>query len=150
MNYRVRPMAQGDLQRVAEIYRYHADRDPPDHWGESVASAMRAEPGPALAWVAEAEGGALIGYVIGDVRSWEFGSEPAGWITGIGVDAEHWGEGLGRALLEALIVALRAHGVTTLRTMVRRDDVPVLRFFRDTGFAAGPYTQMELSWGDEP
>jgi len=32
-----------------------------------------------------------------------------------------------------------------VRTMVRRNNVPVLTFFRTNGFAAGPYVQLELT-----
>ena len=30
-----------------------------------------------------------------------------------------------------------------MRTMVRRDDVPLLALFRSMGFAAGPFSEME-------
>ena len=32
----------------------------------------------------------------------------------------------------------------SVRTMVRRDDIRVLRFFRNAGFAHGPYTELEM------
>jgi hypothetical protein len=33
--------------------------------------------------------------------------------------------------------------------MVRRNDVPVLTFFRTNGFAGGPYVQLELADGPQ-
>jgi hypothetical protein len=44
---------------------------------------------------------------------------------------------------------MRASGITTIRTMVRRNDVPVLTFFRTNGFAGGPYVQLELTLGSD-
>jgi ribosomal protein S18 acetylase RimI-like enzyme len=86
----------------------------------------------------------VIGYAVGRVRAWEFGSAPAGWVIAIGVDVEHQRERAGRDLLTALVESFRARGASTIRTMVRRDDVAVLRFFRSAGFAVGPYTELEM------
>ena len=150
MSFVLRPMRKDDLPSVADIYRYHVEREPPRQWVEAASRAMDDPAGPPLAWVAEGEDHRIIGYVAGEVRSWEFGSEPAGWITGVGVDGAHRSTGLGRALLTKLLEVLRQREVATVRTMVQRDDVPVLRFFRAAGFAAGPYTEMELSLEGEP
>jgi hypothetical protein len=35
-------------------------------------------------------------------------------------------------------------GVHKVRTMVARNDVPVLAFFRASGFVGGPFVQLEL------
>ena len=86
----------------------------------------------------------VVGYLVGEVRSWEFGSPPAGWVIGLGVGRDYQGDGVGRVLLQAALARFGAAGVKAVRTMVRRDDVGVLRFFRGSGFAAGPYTELEL------
>jgi len=44
----------------------------------------------------------------------------------------------------------RELGVPRVRTMVRRADVPVLAFFRSSGFAGGPYVQLELDVVEAP
>ena len=36
-----------------------------------------------------------------------------------------------------------AMGIDLVRTMVRRNDIPVLSLFRSMGFVAGPFTEME-------
>jgi ribosomal protein S18 acetylase RimI-like enzyme len=51
------------------------------------------------------------------------------------------------ALLAEACRAFRAAGVTRVRTMVRRNDVPVLAFFRSSGFSGGSYVQLELDVG---
>ena len=40
-------------------------------------------------------------------------------------------------------------GVRRVRTMVRRNDVPVLAFFRANGFAGGAFVQLERSLEEE-
>jgi predicted ArsR family transcriptional regulator len=41
--------------------------------------------------------GRLVGFILGEVRTWEFGSgERAGWIEVIGIDPEFWNLGIGR------------------------------------------------------
>ena len=50
--------------------------------------------------------------------------------------AGHFKNGMSR-LLE--VKDLRAKGITTIRTMVRRNDVPVLTFFRTNGFAGSSF-----------
>jgi ribosomal protein S18 acetylase RimI-like enzyme len=90
--------------------------------------------------------GALAGFLVGDVRAFEFGSEPCGWILEVGVQPRHAREGVGSALLKEACRRFRAAGVPTIRTMVRRNDVPVLTFFRSNGFAGGPYVQLEWPW----
>ena len=40
-------------------------------------------------------------------------------------------------------------GIDQVRTMVRRNDVPVLSFFRSNGFTGGSFIQLELDLGDE-
>jgi hypothetical protein len=44
----------------------------------------------------------------------------------------------------------RRAGVDTVRTMVRRDDVPVLSFFRSSGFVGGRFVEMEADLGGAP
>ena len=64
-------------------------------------------------------------------------SGPIAWLFG----AE--GQGVGEALLAAARAELRGLGVESVRTMVRRDDVGLLRFFRSAGFVLGPFIEME-------
>jgi ribosomal protein S18 acetylase RimI-like enzyme len=60
------------------------------------------------------------------------------------VDPGRTRQGVATALLREAVRRLHAAGVTTVRTMVRRTDVPVQTFFRTNGFVAGPYVQLEL------
>ena len=51
--------------------------------------------------VAEVDG-KVAGFIIGEIRAWEFGSPPAGWIFAIGVDPESRQIGIGTHLFKAI------------------------------------------------
>ncbi|HUF47716.1 MAG TPA: GNAT family N-acetyltransferase [Vicinamibacterales bacterium] len=139
----IRPMARRDLAEVVRLDAVHTGAAEPDYWRRVVADFVgRRTDRPRVGLVAECDG-MLAGFVLADVRAFEFGSEPCGWILEIGVDPRFARQGLASRLLAETGRRLREAGVTTIRTMVRRSDVPLLTFFRTNGFAAGPYVQLE-------
>jgi len=87
--------------------------------------------------------GGVAGFVIGEVRDWEFGSPPCGWIFGFDVDPEFRERGIGSMLFDALTTFFRSSGVNTVRTMLRRDDNLIMSFFRSQGLTAGPFIELE-------
>ena len=89
-------------------------------------------------------GGELVGYLLGEIRAFEFGSEPCGWVFAVGVDRRHLRRGVGRDLLRRAAARFLGMGVQRVRTMVRRDDVPVMSFFRSSGFVGGAFYQLEI------
>ena len=144
----LRDMWEGDILAVAVVRQQLVSTPVPEDWRARVQSVLDAA---GVAVVATGEGGPrdVIGYVVGEVRSWEFGSRTAGWIFDLGVAPGHQRGGVANALLMEAVRRFRDGGVTTVRTMVRRDDVAVLRFFRSGGFEAGPYTELELDLDPE-
>lgn len=142
---RVRPLARGDLADVIRIDQVHTGRASPEHW----TSVFREFIGPRAAkgrvGLAAEIDGQLVGFLFADIRAFEFGSEPCGWILEVGVDPRVLRRGIATELLSEACRQLRAAGVSTIRTMVRRHDVPVLTFFRTSGFAGGPFVQLELT-----
>jgi ribosomal protein S18 acetylase RimI-like enzyme len=140
----IRSMRTTDLPAVLRIERGRLTaagrRLPPRGVREELLDA-------AVAMVGVGPRGRVAGYLAGDIRAWEFGSEPVGWIVALGVDPRFERHGLGGRLVEAAARRFATLGVKTVRTMVRRDDVPVLRFFRSRGFAGGPYLELELAIG---
>jgi ribosomal protein S18 acetylase RimI-like enzyme len=97
--------------------------------------------------VAEANG-EVVGFVIGEVRDWEFGSPPCGWVFGIDVRADVREAGVGSRLLEAIAKSFRRVGVTKLRTMLARDNTLILSFFRSQGMMAAPFIPLEMDLGE--
>ena len=140
----IRPLAARDLSAVVRIDAIHTGAAQRAYWTRTFREALSRSRERVRVGLAAEVKGALAGFLFGDVRAFEFGSEPCGWILEVGVDPRHARLGIGTALLEEAGRRLRASGVSTIRTMVRRNNVPVLTFFRTNGFAAGPYVQLEL------
>ena len=140
---RTRRLSPDDLARVVEIDARHRGRAVPGYW-RRVCDDFLVRDRTRLRVALGAEvGGRLVGYLLGEVRAFEFGSEPCGWIFAIGVDPAHAREGIASGLLAEACTRFRAGGIGRVRTMVRRADVPVLSFFRAHGFAAGEFAQLE-------
>jgi len=89
-------------------------------------------------------GGVVAGFVIGEVRDWEFGSPPCGWVFAIDVDPDARQAGVGTRLLAAICAGFRAAGVTKVRTMLSRDNRLILSFFRSQGMMAAPFIPLEM------
>ena len=83
------------------------------------------------------------GYVVGEVRDWEFGSPPCGWVFGIGVRPHARLRRTGTRLLEEMCAAFRKRGVDKVRTLLARDNSLVLAFFRSQGMMAAPFIALE-------
>lgn len=88
--------------------------------------------------------GRVVGFIIGEVRDWEFGSPPCGWVFAIDVLPQARLGGIGTRLLETISAAFRRAGVRKLRTMLARDNPLILSFFRSQGMMAGPLISLEM------
>jgi ribosomal protein S18 acetylase RimI-like enzyme len=130
---------------VVRLDALQTGQSKPAYWKRTFGQFVGRRAAPGRVGLAADRDGALAGFVFGDIRAFEFGSEPCGWILEIGVHPRHRRAGIGTTLLAEAASRLRAAGVSTIRTMVRRQDVPVLTFFRTNGFAGGPYVQLELT-----
>jgi ribosomal protein S18 acetylase RimI-like enzyme len=141
---RIRPLARRDLASVVRIDAIHTGAEQRTYWNRLFREFLAPAPGRQRVALAAEIGGELAGFLLADVRAFEFGSEPCGWILEVGVDPSEARHGIATALLAEAVRRLRHAGVSTVRTMVRRNNVPVLTFFRTNGFAGGPYVQLEL------
>ena len=141
---RIRTLARRDLARVVRIDAIHTGAEQRAYWSRLFREFLAPRSGRQRVALAADVAGDLAGFLLADVRAFEFGSEPCGWILEVGVDPRDARHGIASALLAEAVRRLRAAGVSTVRTMVRRNNVPVLTFFRTNGFAGGPYVQLEL------
>ena len=89
-------------------------------------------------------GGRIDGVIIGEVRAWEFGSSPSGWVFAVQVRPRLRVRGLGSRLFAAICERFRAAGVDRVRTMVARDNAVIHAFFRSQGMMAGPFIELEM------
>lgn len=87
--------------------------------------------------------GKLVGFVLADVRPWEFGNRAhVGWVIAIGIDPSHQKGGIGTLLGNRALEAFRKLGVTEFKTLVG-DDENLRSYFRRLGF--GETTEIVLS-----
>jgi ribosomal protein S18 acetylase RimI-like enzyme len=85
----------------------------------------------------------VLGFIIGEIRAWEFGSTPCGWVFALSVEPEMRLHNVGSAMFDAISREFKKAGVGKMRTMVARDDRLPMLFFRSEGMMAGPYLQLE-------
>jgi len=97
-----------------------------------------------LARVAEMEG-EVVGFMIGEIRRWEFGQPFCGWITALGTDPDHQRLGIGRRLLAELLDYYRDKDLREIRTIVEWPDGDLLKFFHSMGFVRGPFVELQKS-----
>lgn len=149
MQPRVRELRAEDLDRVAHIDALHTGESKRDYWKRVLRDFLR-DDGDVLRVGLAAEGdGELIGYLLGEVRAFEFGSDSCGWVFAVGVDPDHLRSRLASTLLGEACRRFKDSGITRVRTMVRRNDVPVLSFFRANGFVGGSFVQLEFDLEEE-
>jgi ribosomal protein S18 acetylase RimI-like enzyme len=141
---RVRDLRSADLGSVARIDALHTYHAKQAYWEEVFERFMEKRGGPLRIGLGADWEGELHGYLFGEARAFEFGSEACGWIFAMGVDPRAAREGVGSSLLAEACARFRAGGLPRIRTMVRRDDVAILSFFRTNGFQGGPFVQLEL------
>lgn len=144
----IRRATREDLARLTELDARITGRAKPAYWDDIFDRYATRRLEERFFLIAEmqagAEAGRIAGYIIGEVRAWEFGSEPCGWIFGFAVNPEMRLAGIGEMLFHEIAKHIRAAGVRTIRTMVSRDNRLVMSFFRSEGMRAGPYIQLEL------
>lgn len=143
----VRELERGDLDEVVRIDALHSGEHKPGYWSRVLDEFLGRESGKCVGLAAE-EAGRLVAYLLGEVRAFEFGSDPCGWIFAVGVDPRRARAGAASALLEEACNRLHRAGVKRVRTMVRRNDVGVLSFFRANAFVGGSFVQLERDLED--
>ena len=135
----VRDVSAADLPAIVDLDRRLTGTAKPDYWHERIA------PQPERFFVvAEVAGQGFAGFAIGEIRAWEFGSPPMGWVFAIQVDPALRLGGIGTALFDGLCARFRSRGVDRVRTMVDRHDHLILSFFRAQGLTAGPSLELEM------
>jgi ribosomal protein S18 acetylase RimI-like enzyme len=138
----IRPAEPVDLPAVAALDARLTGQAKAAYWQDMLARYAGGPPERHFL-VAETAKGALAGFIAGEVRAWEFGQPPAGWVFAIQVDPRLRLQGTGSALFEVLAARFKAQGVTRVRTLVDRKDHLILSFFRAQGMTAGPSLQLD-------
>lgn len=92
--------------------------------------------------------GVMVGYALGEVRSWPVRTPICGWLYAIGVEKNHRLQKIATALMTELISRFRRNGVETVRTVIDVDDQLLMSFLRSYGMSAGPFVELEMAIGN--
>ncbi len=141
---RIRPAVSDDVAAAVRLDELNTGLAKPTYWHD-MFRRYGARDGRFFL-VAESDG-AVCGFILGEVRAWEFGSPPCGWIFAIGVDPNRRLQKIGTRLFEAMCACFREAGVDKARTMLAVDDTLNLSFFRSQGLMGGPFIQLEMPLG---
>jgi ribosomal protein S18 acetylase RimI-like enzyme len=137
----IRPARTADLPTVVALDEEATGMAKAEYWRERLE---RYGGGQQDRYFLLAErGGRAIGFIVGEVRAWEFGSPPSGWIFAINVQRAARQDGLGTLLFDAVCERFRGAGVRQVRTMIAKEDKLVMSFFRSQGMMAGPFIELE-------
>ena len=140
----VRELTADDLDEVVRIDALHTGQETHDYWRRIFEAFLGNGDGEGTFGFGVESDRGLAGYLFGETRAVEFGSEPCGWVFAVGIEERWLRRGVATRLLGSTLERFREAGVDRIRTMVRRNDVPILSFFRAAGFVGGPYVQLEL------
>ncbi|TCO70143.1 GNAT family N-acetyltransferase [Rhodovulum euryhalinum] len=135
------PVEESDLSWIVALDTQNTGMPKPDYWRRLLDGA-RTEPHRSFFLVARSQGTRL-GFIAGEIRAWEFGSAPCGWIFAIGVEPDWRLRAVGTQLFDAICAGFRQAGVTKVRTMIAREAQLIMSFFRAHGMMAGPFVELE-------
>lgn len=139
----VRAVRRGDLDQVIALDATVTGLEKRSYW-RSVYRRYGVGEREQRHFLVAVQGRQILGFLIGEVRDWEFGSPPCGWVFAIDVRPDARQGGVGTRLLEAISALFRRAGVTKLRTMLALDNTLILSFFRSQGMTAGSLITLEM------
>jgi ribosomal protein S18 acetylase RimI-like enzyme len=139
----VRPVKRGDLPEVIAIDATVTGLEKQAYW-RSVYRRYGVGGKDQRHFLVAVTGQRIVGFLIGEVRDWEFGSPPCGWVFAIDVHPDARQAGIGSRLIQSISALFRRAGVRKLRTMLASDNTLVLSFFRSQGMMAGSLIPLEM------
>jgi ribosomal protein S18 acetylase RimI-like enzyme len=144
----IRPARAEDVAHVIALDARITGLSKPDYWQDAFARYSDRRPHERFFLVATpadpTDDARVLGFIIGEIRAWEFGSEPCGWVFALSVDPDARLQRIGQSMFAVIAEEFRRAGVSKMRTMVARDNRLHLLFFRGEGMMAGPYIQLEM------
>lgn len=138
----IRPVEELDIEEIAGIDEKIGGRYRPEVWERRIFYYLRRDPEGSFV---ATSGGRVVGFMLGEVRSGEFGmEEPTGWVEVLGVDPDYQGRAVGRRLAGAMLDHFRAAGARQVRTLVDERMPQIAAFFHSLGFRPEPVKALAL------
>lgn len=137
---RIRRMTEADLPRIKEIDKELVGPHRSVSWPLRIEAhwwVYRIMPN----FVAEVNG-EVVGFILGDIRGVEYGTEVGGWIDMMGVSPKCQSQGIGRKLVEVFCKECQERGVK-VRVIVVSDDERLVKFWKSVGFHKGNLVSYE-------
>jgi ribosomal protein S18 acetylase RimI-like enzyme len=138
----IRNAVSADLGTVIRLDLETTGNEKRGYWQEAFVRHVAPPHDGRLFLVAEKDS-AAVGFIVAEIRAWEFGSPPCGWVFALNVARGLREHGIASVLYRELCVRLRGAGIDTIRTMVAVDNKVNLSFFRSMGMKSGPYIELE-------
>jgi ribosomal protein S18 acetylase RimI-like enzyme len=142
----IRDATEQDLEPIIAIDAQISGIEKRTYWREAYTEYQRHK--EIRVFLVATRDNKVMGFIMGEIRAWEFGSKPCGWVFAIGVREDCKLTGVGSRLLDELCRHFRQRGVRKVRTMTAKQDNELLSFFRSQGMMAGPYLQLEKDLSD--
>ncbi|MBI4596673.1 MAG: GNAT family N-acetyltransferase [Candidatus Tectomicrobia bacterium] len=138
-NIKVRQLLPSDINSVIEIDKKITEKQNEGYWEAKLANYLSREPGACFAAL---DGDRVIGFVLGDIRGWEYAVPFSGWLEVIGVDPEYRGLQVGKLLIDTLFAYFQSKEVKAVHTMVNWNEGDLVDYFRAHGFERGEYINL--------
>ena len=139
----IRNAIPSDLAAVISLDQVTTKAAKPDYWQGIFSHYVIDGRQDRLFLVAETDV-RVIGFIVGEVRAWEFGSPPCGWVFALAVSPLARELGIGKRMFDEMSERLKQTGVATVRTMTDRNDKSTLSFFRSMGLRTGSSIELEM------
>ena len=136
----IRKMKAEDVAAIMDLDRRISGKERAPSWPQRVTRYLEMYY-PPLCFVAERDS-KVIGFILGDMRGWEYALPVSGWIDIMGVDPEYREQGIGRKLVSAFVEECHRRGMRT-HIIVREDDERLRRFLVSLDFQRGKLTEYE-------
>lgn len=133
----------GDLDAIIALDQVTTNEAKPEYWRRIHSHYLTGGGKSRLILVAEIDA-KVVGFIVGEVRAWEYGSPPCGWVFAIAVSPEARKMGIGTRLYHEIATRWEQAGIAALRTMADRDDKLTLSFFRSMGLRTGSFIELEM------
>ena len=128
----IRPLDELDISDIVRIDEKILGSYRPEVWERRIGYYLRRDPETSV--VAELDG-RVVGFMLGEVRSGEFGlEEPTGWVEVLWVDPTCRGRAVGRRMADAILEHFREKGARSVRTLVDGENEELCGFFSSLGF----------------
>ena len=138
----IRALEDTDIGGITSLDEKIGGQYRPEVWERRIGYYLRRDPEALV--VAEVDG-KVVGFMLGEVRSGEFGlEEPTGWVEVLGVDPDLRGQAIGRRMANRMLSHFRTQGTTTVRTLVDETMGGIAEFFEHLGFEPAPVRSLVL------